>query len=174
MLPESERKMYYSWEIPGDGMCSIDDAPEDIYRMLRAMDYGKSDIFPPARIRLACGRVVEVLRYAKASGSHLKGGEKISVDEKSQRIYLTMDDATELIIKFKERILDILANVNEDILSYTGRNLVNDDIIDSFELISIIGQLEDEFDIEIDAADITEEKFGNKDRIIETVKILIK
>ncbi len=74
----------------------------------------------------------------------------------------------------EDLILDILVNVNEDILSYTGKNLVDDDIIDSFELISIISRLEDEFDIEIDAADITEEKFGNKDRIIETIKKLMK
>ena len=74
----------------------------------------------------------------------------------------------------KDRILDILTNVNEDIMSYTGKNLVDDDVIDSFELISIISRLEDEFDIEINAADVNEENFGNKDRIIATVQKLVK
>lgn len=70
----------------------------------------------------------------------------------------------------EKKILDILASVNEDLLTYTGPNMVDDEIIDSFELISIIGQLEDEFDIEIDAADVTEENFGNKDRIIALIR----
>ena len=74
----------------------------------------------------------------------------------------------------EEKILEILADVNEDLLTYTGPNMVNEDIIDSFELISIIGQLEDEFDIEINAGDVTEENFGNKDRIIATVKRILK
>ena len=70
----------------------------------------------------------------------------------------------------EKKILDILAEVNDELLTYTGNNMVDDEIIDSFELISIIGQLEDEFDIEIDAEDVTEENFGNKDRIIALIK----
>ena len=70
----------------------------------------------------------------------------------------------------EKRILDILASVNDELLTYTGNNMVDDEIIDSFELISIIGALEDAFDIEIDAEDVTEENFGNKDRIIALIK----
>lgn len=70
----------------------------------------------------------------------------------------------------EDKVLEILRNVNDELLSYTGQNMVNDDIIDSFELITIIGQLEDEFDIEIDAKDVTEENFGNKDKIISMLQ----
>lgn len=73
----------------------------------------------------------------------------------------------------ENKVLEILGNVNEELLTYTGPNMVNDDIIDSFELISLISQLEDEFDIEIDAQDVTEENFGNKDRIIVLIKGLL-
>lgn len=69
----------------------------------------------------------------------------------------------------EEKVLEILKNANEDLLTYTGNNMVEDDIVDSFELISIIGALEDEFDIEIDAEDVIEENFGNKDRIIALI-----
>ena len=61
----------------------------------------------------------------------------------------------------ERRILDILAGVNEEILNYTGHNMVEDEVIDSFDLIAIISRLEDEFDIEIDASDVTR-------RILET------
>ena len=73
----------------------------------------------------------------------------------------------------EQKILDILADVNDELLTYTGNNMVDDEIVDSFELISIVSRLEDEFNIEIDAGDVTEEKFGNKDRIIDTIRKIL-
>ena len=73
----------------------------------------------------------------------------------------------------EQTILNILRDLNEDILSYPGTNMVADEIIDSFEFIALISRLEDEFDIEIDAGDVTEEKFGNKERIIGTIKRML-
>ncbi len=70
----------------------------------------------------------------------------------------------------EKKILDILADVNDELLTYTGNNMVDDSIVNSFELISIISELEDTFDIEIDAGEVTEENFGNKDRIIALIK----
>lgn len=74
----------------------------------------------------------------------------------------------------EEKILEIMADVNEDILTYTGPNLVDDEIIDSFERISMVSMLEDAFDIEIDAEYVDEKHFGNKDRIIALMKELVK
>ena len=73
----------------------------------------------------------------------------------------------------EEKIIAILNGINEDIESYTGTNMMADEIIDSFELIEIISQLEDTFDIEIDAAEVSVENFANKDSIITLVKQLI-
>lgn len=69
-------------------------------------------------------------------------------------------------------ILEILGNASEEILTYTGLNMVDDDIIDSFGLISIISELEEAFKIEIDAEYVTEENFGNKDCVIALIKKL--
>ena len=70
----------------------------------------------------------------------------------------------------EEKILEILGKASEELVTYTGPNMVGDDVIDSFALINIITQLEEAFDIEIDAEDVTEEHFGNKDRIIALIK----
>ena len=70
----------------------------------------------------------------------------------------------------ENRIIEILGKTSEELLSYTGTNMVDDDIIDSFELIALIGELEDAFGIEIDAEEVTEENFGNKDCIIALIK----
>lgn len=74
----------------------------------------------------------------------------------------------------EEKILEILKDVNEDILTYTGDNLVSDGIISSFDIISIISELEDALDIEVNAAYAVEENFANKDKIIETVKEILE
>ena len=70
------------------------------------------------------------------------------------------------------KILDILKNASEELITYTGTNMVEDDVIDSFGLITIISELEEAFGIEIDAEYVTEENFGNKDCIIALIKKL--
>lgn len=73
----------------------------------------------------------------------------------------------------EEKILKILEEVNEELPSYTGNNMLKDGLVNSFELINIIGELEDAFDIEIDASYVVEKYFGNKDRIIELIRMLL-
>jgi len=73
----------------------------------------------------------------------------------------------------EERVLAILERNSEEILTYTGKNMLEDGIVDSFELIAIVGDLEEEFDMEIDAAYVVEEYFGNKDAILKLMKMLL-
>lgn len=72
----------------------------------------------------------------------------------------------------EKRIIEILGNASEELITYTGSNMVEDDVIDSFGLLTIISELEDNFGIEIDAEYVTEENFGNKDCIIALIKKL--
>ena len=71
-----------------------------------------------------------------------------------------------------EKILEILKDVNEELLTYTGDNMLDDGIVNSFSFISLISELEDEFDIEIDEEYYEAEYMGNKDRIISTIMML--
>lgn len=74
----------------------------------------------------------------------------------------------------KRKILEILGDASEEILTYTGSSLVADGVIGSFELISLVSELEEAFGIEIDAEYVTEENFGNKDRIVALIESLTK
>lgn len=60
----SNRKMYRSYEVPSDGFFEMERAPEEIYRLLRSVDYGKNDIFPRMQT-IVDGQRVEILRYRK-------------------------------------------------------------------------------------------------------------
>jgi acyl carrier protein len=69
-------------------------------------------------------------------------------------------------MEIKQRILEILKDINEEILTYEGKNMLADGLIDSFEIIEIISKLEDELKIEIDAENIVASNFENKETVI--------
>ena len=95
-----ERKIYYSNEIPGGGVCHINDEPETIYRLLRAVDYGKSDIFPPVRIEFSDGTKRQIVRYVKRESAHTDGTNYV-LAETNDWLYYPLFDGFELAIRLK-------------------------------------------------------------------------
>ncbi len=74
----------------------------------------------------------------------------------------------------QERILKILSEYCEEALTYNGDSMMEDGIIDSFTVINVVSDLEDEFDIEIDAKYVIAENFRNKEAIIALVQKLLE
>ena len=74
----------------------------------------------------------------------------------------------------QERILEILSEHCEEALTYNGDSMMEDGIIDSFTVINVVSDLEDEFDIEIDAKYVIAENFRNKEEIIALVQKLLE
>lgn len=74
----------------------------------------------------------------------------------------------------EEKILEILKGINEDILSYNGKNMIVDGIINSFEIIEIVAEIEEIFDVEIDTENLIADNFENKDTIIKMAKKILK
>lgn len=70
----------------------------------------------------------------------------------------------------EERIRKVLNEINDEICSYQGEQLLEDKIIDSFDIMEIITGLEAEFGIEIDAANVIAENFVNVQSIINMMK----
>lgn len=70
----------------------------------------------------------------------------------------------------EEKILEILEDINEDIISYDGNDMYGEGVITSVEVLDIVSDIEDEFDIEIDAKYVVAENFANKEAIIALVK----
>lgn len=73
----------------------------------------------------------------------------------------------------EEKVLEILEEYCEEALDYTGDNMMEEGVIDSFTVINIVSELEDSFDIEIDAKYVVAENFRNKEAIIELVRQLV-
>lgn len=72
----------------------------------------------------------------------------------------------------EERILEILAEINEEISNYDGDNLFDAGLLDSLQAVDLVGELEDEFDIDIDAKYVIEDNFKTKEAIIALVKMI--
>lgn len=65
----------------------------------------------------------------------------------------------------KETIKNILANINEDILIYQGDNLYEAGLLDSLQVIELVVELEEAFDVEIDPEEVRIENFCTVDAI---------
>lgn len=79
---KGKRKLYKSSDIPGMCRFKMEDSPEYIYRLLRAVDYGKAEIFPQVMTTYQ-GKDIRILRYKKIPID--------KVEEKPGRLYLPLD-----------------------------------------------------------------------------------
>ena len=68
------------------------------------------------------------------------------------------------------KIVEILMDINEDIDYVNEKALVDDGLIDSFDITSIITALDEEYDIKIEASEIEPENFNSVEAILETVR----
>ena len=74
-------------------------------------------------------------------------------------------------MKSKEKVKEILIQLKKGIeKNLESEGLVSDGILDSFDIISLITELEETFDIEIDPEDVTSENFESVNAIAALVE----
>ena len=60
-----------------------------------------------------------------------------------------------------DKLMNILAELKPDVDFETEEGLIDNAILDSFDIVQLIGQLRDTFDIEISPAEIIPENFNS-------------
>lgn len=60
-----------------------------------------------------------------------------------------------------EKLIEILENVKPDVDFENCETLIDDGLLDSFSILAIVGEINDEFDVEISAPDIVPENFNS-------------
>lgn len=75
--------------------------------------------------------------------------------------------------EIREGILEILGELHSDIDFETEKNLVDDKVLDSFDLVTLVSELSREFDIEITAREFIAENFNSVDALTEMVNKLL-
>ena len=71
-----------------------------------------------------------------------------------------------------DNIIEILEQIKPGVDFNTEENLIEEEILDSFDIVTLVAKLNDEFDIEISPADLIPENFNSAERIYELVKRL--
>lgn len=71
-----------------------------------------------------------------------------------------------------EKLLEILTSVRSDVDFENETRLIDDNILDSFDIVSIVGELCDEYDITITAEDLEPENFNSAAAILALVEKL--
>ena len=73
-----------------------------------------------------------------------------------------------------ERLLELLKGIREDVDFENEKNLVDGGILDSFDVVAIVGELCDEYDITITVEDIEPENFNSAEAIYNLVERLLE
>ena len=71
-----------------------------------------------------------------------------------------------------EELLEILTNLRPDVDFENENSLIDDEILDSFDIVSLVSDLNDAFDIEITPRDLKPENFNSADAMYALIKRL--
>ncbi len=69
-----------------------------------------------------------------------------------------------------EKIMEILQGIRPEFDFTSSEDFIEDGYLDSFDLVSLVSELDDTFDISIDGLDIIPENFKSLDTIANVVK----
>ncbi len=72
----------------------------------------------------------------------------------------------------REKLLEILSEVRPDVDFENEKELVSGNILESFDIVQIVAELDDEFDVEISPKDLTADNFNSLDALEELIERL--
>lgn len=71
-----------------------------------------------------------------------------------------------------DKLLEILTQLRPDVDFESCDTLIDDGILDSFDIVSLVGQINDVFDVDINVEDLLPENFNSADAMLELIKVL--
>ncbi len=72
-----------------------------------------------------------------------------------------------------QKLLEILKEVRDDVDFENEQHLIDDEILDSFDIVDIVSEISSEFDVNITVNELLPENFNSADamwNLIETLK----
>ncbi|MBR3539325.1 MAG: acyl carrier protein [Eubacterium sp.] len=72
-----------------------------------------------------------------------------------------------------ERLLEILQELHPEVDYGSCDTLVDDGILDSFDIVSLVTEVNDEFDVKIPASEIIPENFNSAEQLWELIERLM-
>ena len=72
----------------------------------------------------------------------------------------------------KEEIIELLSDIRPNVDYSDAKALIDDSVLDSFDVVSLASELRDRYDIEITAEHLVPENFNSVDAICALVQML--
>lgn len=72
----------------------------------------------------------------------------------------------------KEQLLEILKDIHPEVDFESEKALVTDGILDSFSIVTLVGRINEEFDITIGVDELEPENFDSVDAMLALIKEL--
>lgn len=69
----------------------------------------------------------------------------------------------------KETVLAILKDIRSDVDFLGDAKLIDDGVLESLDIVAIVGEFNEEFDIEISVEDLTPENFNSIDAMVDLI-----
>ncbi len=69
-----------------------------------------------------------------------------------------------------EELLSILEEIKPGVDFKNEKNLITDEIIDSFDVVTLVSEINDKFDIDFPVSEVIPENFENVDILYKTIK----
>ena len=69
-----------------------------------------------------------------------------------------------------DKLLSVLADINEDVDFAREKALVDEGLIDSFDIIALIAAIDENFGVRIEVADIEPENFNSAEEILQLIE----
>ena len=70
----------------------------------------------------------------------------------------------------RNTVLDILTEIRGDIDFENKTKLIDDNILASLDIVAIVGEFNDEFDVEISVEDLVPENFNSVDAMVKLIE----
>ncbi len=73
----------------------------------------------------------------------------------------------------REELMEILTELRPDVDFETEEALITDGIMESFDIVALVGELRDAFDVEIGVGDLVPENFDSADAMLKLLERLM-
>ena len=70
----------------------------------------------------------------------------------------------------REQIMEILTELRPDVDFENEKQLITDGVLESFDIVALLGELNDAFDIELRVGDLVPDNFNSVEGMIALVK----
>ena len=70
----------------------------------------------------------------------------------------------------KEQLMGILKDLRADVDFEKEKKLIDDGILDSFDIVTLVSELNSEFDVEINVMDLEPENFNTIEAMLELIE----